>query len=109
MLGWLYRRLRRRGPEGRPLILELGDLEGLARSGLCGCLLAQEKARLDYLAAHEAYRRESSEERLRELTERLAHLQSVNAVVSSLINEHALEKLIADSREEAEPPARKSR
>ena len=57
MLRWLWHHLI-----GRPhifwqrSIVELRELEGLVRTGLAALLLAQEKARLDFLSALEAHR-----------------------------------------------------
>src|SRR5438876_8007482 len=77
-----------------PPIAHLGDLEALARSGPAAWLMAQEKARLDYLAARETYARTVCSDSFAIMQERLLQLQSTNAVVQALLNEHYLERLL---------------
>lgn len=114
MFFWFWQRLFRRGlmPD-RPLVKLDGSLETLVRSGPGTWLLTQEKARLDYLAAQEAYNRSGKRSALNLVLERLLRLQATSAVIQSLLNEHELEKLAARSVEEeassAEPLVGKSR
>jgi hypothetical protein len=73
----------------------MGEFEGLARSGTASWLMAQEKARLEYLRAKERFERLPSWHAFERVLERLLRLLSTNAVVQALINEHALEQLQA--------------
>jgi hypothetical protein len=94
---WLWQRLFRRGfASQRETIALGGGLDQFARSGVGTWLLAQEKARLDFLAAKEAYTQSSTRPSLDLLLERLLQLESTNAVVQALINEHTLERLALD-------------
>lgn len=76
-------------------LVELGDLETLARSGLAGMLMAQEKARLDFLRAREKFAHHADRTSQAHMENRLAHLQATNAVVQSLLNEQHLEQRLA--------------
>lgn len=102
MFQWLLRRFLRRAVEPQHGVLDLGDLEALARAGTAGLLLAQEKARLDFLAAQECGA-------LDVLLERLVRLQTTNAVVQALLNERRLEQLLAEEAAPAEFAPGKSR
>src|SRR5437660_1227115 len=82
-------------------IVELTDLEALCRTSLAGMLLAQEKARLDFLGAREENLRRPSRASADHMHQRLAHLQATNALVQSCLNEHSLEQRLA-----AEAPVR---
>jgi hypothetical protein len=95
MLGWLWRRLFPQPALWQRSIVELRDLEDLARSGLASMLLAQEKARLDYVQARETYDRQRGRDALNRMHDRLHHLQATSAIVQSLLNEHFLERLLA--------------
>lgn len=99
---------------GRPVawhrsIVELGDLEALARTGLAGMLLAQEKARLDFTRAREEFERSASRSARDRVDDCLARLQATNAVVQSLLNEHCLEQRLAAEQSLGENPVGKSR
>jgi hypothetical protein len=111
MFLWLWRRLFRRGFASQRDYLHLTTgLEDLVRSGVAGWLLAQEKARLDYLAAKDAYEQRGSGRELDLLLERLLQLQSTNAVIQALLNEHHLEQLLREPEStELAAPVRKSR
>jgi hypothetical protein len=76
-------------------IVQLRDLEALARLGLAGMLLAQEKARLEFTRAREDFERSSSRAARDRVDECLTRLQATNAVVQSLLNEHCLEQRLA--------------
>jgi hypothetical protein len=65
-----------------------------ARSDPAVWILTQEKARLDYLAAKEEYERFKTGRAYKRFTDRLLQLQSTNAVITSLINEHTLEQML---------------
>ncbi len=106
MLFWLFRRLFLRGFESPREPMRLGDLDALARSGAAGWLLAQERARLDFLAAREAYAARPSGRALSDLLERLVRLESTNALVQALLNERRLEEVLSDSGQDAEFPER---
>jgi hypothetical protein len=109
MLQWLMRRFMRRPVIWQRSIVELRDLEALARAGLAGMLLAQEKARLDFISAQEAHRCHPSGASAERQHERLLQLQATNAVVQSLLNEHHLERLLAAVPPSAEAVVGKSR
>lgn len=98
MLHWLLDQLFRRGFDSRRGSLYLKELDHLARSGAASWLLAQERARLEYLAAKEAYSASGTWAAFQRLLERLLKLSSTNAFVQSLLNEQALERLLADSQ-----------
>lgn len=111
MLLWILRLLFRRGFNSPRGLTVLGDLESLARSGTAAWLLAQERARLEFLAAKEAFCTTGSWGALGRLLERLIQLVSVNAVVGSLLNEHAAERLLsgaADCRADGPTALRRS-
>src|SRR5205823_12085518 len=94
MLAWLMTRLSRAGVRSRRGKMQLGDLGRLARSGPAVWILTQEKARLNYLSAKEEYERRKSRRAYKRLTDRLLQLQSTNAIITSLINEHLLEQTL---------------
>src|SRR5262245_60288447 len=97
MILWILRFLFRRGFNSQRGLTNLGEAENLARSGAAAWLLAQEKARLEFLAAKEAYCQTGSWGAFARLLERLLQLASTNAIVQSLLNEHAAEKLLTAS------------
>lgn len=97
MFYWLLERVLRRGFKSRRGIYRLEEMDQLARSGTAGWILAQEKVRLDYLNAKEVYQKERSWRSFQRCLERLLQLQSTNAIIQSLINEHLLEQLLARS------------
>src|SRR6516225_27697 len=101
MLRWLWRRFFSWPVEWQRSIVELRGLETLARSGLAGMLLAQEKARLDYLRAREAHERSHRRQARNRMNDRLANLQATNAVVQSLLNEHLLEQQLTAGADSA--------
>jgi hypothetical protein len=111
MLYWIFKRVLRRGFKSRRGIVRLTQLENLARSGTAAWSVAQEQARLGYLAAKEAYERSRSWRSFQNLMEHLLQLHSTNAVVQSLLNEHVLEQLMARAPQEtgtgAAPAARR--
>ena len=94
MLAWLIRRVFRAGIRSKRGMIDLGEMGKLARSGPAVWILTQEKARLEYLAAKEAYERVKTRRAYKRLTDRLLQLQSTNAVITSLINEHTLEQVL---------------
>ncbi len=111
MLNWLLDPLFRRGFDSRRGSFYLKEMDSLARSGVATWLLVQERARLDYLAAKEAYSTSGSWTAFRRMLERLLKLSSTNALVQSLLNEQALERLIAEARsapQTEQPAARRS-
>jgi hypothetical protein len=97
MLAWLIRRVFRAGVRSKRGVIDLGEMGKLARSGLAAWLLTQEKARLEYLAAKEEYERTKTRRAYKRFTDRFLQLQSTNAVITSLINEHTLEQMIVQS------------
>jgi hypothetical protein len=105
MLNWLLEQLFRRGFDSRRGSLYLKDMENLARAGAASWLLSQERARLDYLAAKEAYCNSGTWSSFQRMLERLLKLSSTNALVHSLLNEQMLERRITET---AEPAARRS-
>ena len=109
MLTKLWHRLFGRRVVWQRSIVELGDLEALARTGLAGMLLAQEKARLDFTRAWEEFERSSCGVAGHRLEQCLAQLQATNAVVQSLLNELCLEQRLATEKPLAENLVGKSR
>jgi len=111
MFYWLLQRVLRRGFRSKRGILRLGDLADLARADASAWFLTQEKARLEYLAAKEEYESSRTWRAFQRTLEELLQLQSTNAVIQSLINEHTLERLVANSRRSdetgPEPAARR--
>ena len=93
MIYWLLGRALRRGFKSCKAVVGIGEVEDLARSGTAAWALAQEKARLDYLAAKERYQASRSWRSFERMMERLLQLHSTNAIVQSLINEHQLAQL----------------
>src|SRR5947209_15690322 len=94
MLAWLIRRVFRAGIRSKRGVIDLGEMGKLARSGPAVWILTQEKARLDYLAAKEEYLRVKTRRAYKRFTDRLLQLQSTNAIITSLINEHTLEQML---------------
>jgi hypothetical protein len=86
-----------RGFRSQRGILRLGELAELGRGGSSAWALTQEKARLEYLAAKEAYEKTPTWRAFRLAMEHLIQLHSTNAVVGSLLNEYLLEQLAARS------------
>ncbi|MFL5244690.1 MAG: hypothetical protein ACJ8FY_21520 [Gemmataceae bacterium] len=109
MLFTLWRRLFRQGFKSQRALLVLGPAADLARAGPGGWLIAQEKARLDYLAAKEKHVRAGSNASLEAVLERLLQLQSTNAIVQALLNEHQIERIVAEEESGPEFPIGKSR
>jgi hypothetical protein len=109
MLQWLLRRFVRRPIVWQRSIVELRELEALARTGLAGMLLAQEKARLGFVSARETHQLNPSVASTERLHESLMQLQATNAVVQSLLNEQQLERLLAAEQPAVETPVGKSR
>jgi len=97
MIYWLLGRALRRGFKSCKAVVGIGEVEDLARSGTAAWALAQEKARLDYLAAKEKYQASRSWRAFEVMLERLLQLHSTNAIIQSLINEHLLVQLAANS------------
>jgi hypothetical protein len=100
MLRRLWHRLFGRPVVWQRSIVELGDLERLARTGLAEMLLGQEKARLDFLGAREAFEGDPCRATQDRMEACLARLQATNAVVQSLLNEQQVEQRLSDT-----PPA----
>jgi hypothetical protein len=94
MLAWLIRRLFRAGIRSKRGRIRLGEVGQLARAGPAVWILTQEKARLEYLAAKEEYERFKTRRAYKQLTDRFLQLQSTNAIITSLINEHRLEQML---------------
>ena len=109
MLFSLWRRLFRKGFKSQRALMVLGPAAELARAGPAAWLMAQEKARLDYLAAKEKHVRAGSNASFDDLLERLLQLQSTNAIVQALLNEHQLEQVVAEEEADPEFPIGKSR
>ena len=91
----LLERILRRGMRSQKGVLGLGQMENLARSGMACWVLAQEKARLDYLDAKETYQKRPTWGAFENMMERLLQLQSTNALVQSLMNEYLLNQMLA--------------
>jgi hypothetical protein len=106
VLHWLLRCVLGRGFLPERHNIDLRPMETLARCDAAGLLLAQETARLLFVAAQEAYGRHRSCFAFRQVLERLFQLQSTNALVQALLNERALEEQLARStpNDEAQEP-----
>src|SRR2546425_12828771 len=98
MFAWLRKRLPRAAIRSKRGVIDLGEMGKLARSGPAVWILTQEKARLDYLAAKEEYLRVKTRRAYKRFTDRLLQLQSTNAIITSLINEHTLEQMLVQPR-----------
>jgi hypothetical protein len=94
MLAWLIRRVCRGGVRSKRGVIDLGEMGKLARAEPAVWILTQEKARLEYLAAKEEYERYKTGRAYKRFIDRLLQLQSTNAVITSLINEHTLEQML---------------
>jgi hypothetical protein len=107
MIYWLLERVFHRGFSSQKGILGLGQMDQLARSGTAAWALAQEKARLEYLAAKENYEKRPTWDSFSLTMERLLQLQSTNAIIQSLINEYLLDQMMIRAKDSAaeEPPA----
>jgi hypothetical protein len=102
MFRWFWRQLLRRRCVTPRSLEELGSgLEALARSGTGGWLLAQERARLEFIAARERFTQHGSDAALQDMLVRLYHLESTNAVVQSLIQERRLEEMLLEEETHA--------
>jgi hypothetical protein len=99
MFYWLFERVFRHAFKARKDVAPLGELQALARAGTAGWLMAQEQARLRYLEAMESYQKHPHWAAFQVLMKRLLELQSTNAVVQSLLNEHFLNQLLLKSPE----------
>jgi hypothetical protein len=97
MVYWLLQRVLYRGFRSRRGIIGMRQLDALAGADTGAWALAQERARLDYLAAKEEYERLRSWRSFQRLLERLLGLHSTNAIIQSLINEQLLALLAARS------------
>ena len=109
MFARLWHRFFGRRVSWQRSIVQLRDLEALARLGLAGMLLAQEKARLDFTRAREEFERDSSRAARDRVDEGLSRLQATNAVVQSLLNEHSLDQRLAAEQSQAVGSVGKSR
>jgi hypothetical protein len=107
MLAWLIRRFCRTGIRSKRGLIDLGEMGKLARSGPAVWILTQEKARLEYLAAKEEYERFKTRRAYKRFTDRFLQLQSTNAVITALINEHTLEQMLL-SQPQTPPPAERA-
>ena len=83
MFNWLLDQLVRRGFDSRRSSLYLKEMDSLARSGAAAWLLAQERARLDYLAAKEAYCETGTWAAFQRLLERLRPRQPRVALLTA--------------------------
>jgi hypothetical protein len=90
MFYWLLQRVLHRGFRSRRGNIVLRNLDALAGNDAGAWAIAQESARLDYLAAKEEYERLHSWRSFQRAMERLLQLHSTNAVIQSLINERLL-------------------
>ena len=97
MLAWLWRRVSRAGIRSKRGKVDLGQVGKLARSGPAVWILTQEKARLDYLASKEEFERVKTKRAFKRAMDRLLQLQSTNAIITSLINEHTLDQMLSKS------------
>ena len=103
MLAWIMRHLFLAGLRSKRGLIDLGEMGKLARSDPGVWILTQEKARLDYLAAKEEYERFKTGRAYKRFTDRLLQLQSTNAVITALINEHTLEQILLHGAKTSSP------
>ena len=103
MINRLWNRLFRKPVVWQRSLVDLAGLNDLARTGLAGLLLVQEKARLDFVRAREALHRNPGRANRGRMQDSLMQLQATSAVVQSLLNERALEERLA-----AEPSPEKA-
>jgi hypothetical protein len=112
MVLWVLRLLFRKGFASQRGVHGLGDVENLARAGTAAWLLAQERARLEFLAVKEAYADSGCWRDFAKMLEKLLQLNATNAIVQALLNEHAIERLQAagpsDCRAKDPAPLRKT-
>jgi hypothetical protein len=108
VLFFLWKRFFKRSFDSQRGFINVGPIADLARSRPASLLMVQEKARLDYLAAKETHVRSGSSSTFELMMERLLQLQSTNAIIQSLLNEHHLERLVEDESS-SELPIGKSR
>jgi hypothetical protein len=108
MLAWLMRRLFRAGIRSKRGVINLGEMGKLARSGPAVWILTQERARLEYLAAKEEYERLRTRRGYKRFMDRLLQLQSTNAIITALINEHQLEQMLKTSLSSRSADVRRS-
>jgi hypothetical protein len=94
MFYWMLRKILKRGFRSKRGAIGIGQMENLARSDTAAWVLAQERARLEFLAVKEEHEKEQSWHSFQRVMERLFQLHSTNAVVQSLINEHMIEQFI---------------
>jgi hypothetical protein len=99
MLAWLVNRLCRAGARSkRKKTIDLGEMGKLGRGDPGVWILTQERARLEYLAAKEEYERSKTWRAYKRLADRLLQLQSTNAIITALINEHTLEQMLLQAQ-----------
>jgi hypothetical protein len=108
VLFFLWKRFFKRSFDSQRGFINIGPIADLARSGPASLLMVQEKARLDYLAAKETHIGSGTSATFESMLERLLQLQSTNAIVQSLLNEHQLERLVEEETS-SEHPIGKSR
>ena len=109
MINRFWNRLFRKPVVWQRSMVELAGLNDLARTGLAGLLLAQEKARLNFVRAREAQQRNPSRTNHDLMQDSLLNLQATNAVVQSLLNERVLEERLATEPLPEEAAVGKSR
>ena len=109
MINRFWNRLFRKQVVWQRSIVDLAGLNDLARTGLAGLLLAQEKARLDFVRAREAQQRNPGRTNHDRMQASLLHLQATNAVVQSLLNERTLGERLAAEPSPEEVAVGKSR
>jgi hypothetical protein len=98
MLNFILRVLFRRGLESFRGTVDLSEIKILARSAPAAWILVQEKARVDFVQAKDAYLQKGSLVGLGRVLARLLRLQSTNAIIASLLNEHQIERLIQQQK-----------
>jgi hypothetical protein len=109
MLAWIARQLFRAGVRSKRRRIDLGEMGKLGRGDPAVWILTQERSRLEYLAAKEEYERSRSRRAYKHFADRLLQLQSTNAIITALINEHTLEHiLLHEQADSAATGARRS-
>ena len=103
MLAWLVRRLFRAGVRSKRRRIDLGEMGKLGRGDPGVWILTQERARLEYVAAKEQYERSRTRRAYKHFADRLLQLQSTNAIITALINEHTLDQMLLQAQANSVP------
>jgi hypothetical protein len=93
----------RAGVRSKRRRIDLGEMGKLGRGDPAVWILTQERARLEYLAAKEQYEHSRTRRAYKHFADRLLHLQSTNAIITALINEHTLDQMLHQAQANSAP------